>query len=84
MGQTEKFSGFRSGEYGGQSAGVQIFTNNCWVVLAVWASTKSAKIFHQDASSGPRGPDHMLSQKLLVDISIDPFAGRNQLDSLNP
>jgi hypothetical protein len=27
--------------------------------------------------------DHMLSQKLLVDIRVDPFAGRNQLGSLN-
>ncbi len=41
------------------------FPNNCWEVLAVTNCTKSDKrhIFHQDTSSGPRGP-HAVSKVL--------------------
>jgi hypothetical protein len=42
----EKSNGFRSDEYGGQSAGVQnsaMFSwKNLWVVQAVWASAESS------------------------------------------
>jgi hypothetical protein len=48
------------------------------VVFVVQAGTESAKrrIFYQDTSFGPN--DHMLSQKVLVDIGADIFAGKKQ------
>ncbi len=60
-----EFPGVKSSEFGSRSARVQNSANNCWVVLAVWASAESAKrgIFHQDMSSGPRGP-HAVSKAL--------------------
>jgi hypothetical protein len=75
MHQIEKSSRFKSGEYGGKSGGTQKSANNCWVVLAMWAGTESAEkhIFHH---VGPG--DHMLSQKFLVNVSVDPFTGRNR------
>jgi hypothetical protein len=72
-----KSCGFKSSEYGGQSAGVQNFANNCWVALVVWTGAKFAErhIFHQNTSSALR--DHMLSLKLLVDVSINMCASEN-------
>jgi hypothetical protein len=63
--QVEKLSKLKSGKYGSQSAGVQNSTMSCWVVLVVWADTKSAKrhVSCHDMSSGPRGP-HAVSKSL--------------------
>ncbi len=73
MHQIAKSSRYKSGENGGQSAGVQNSANYCSVVLAVWTGSKSAKrhIFRQDTSSGP--------QKLLVEVGVDTFGSKNQL-----
>ncbi len=48
------------------------------MVFVVQAGAESTKrrIFYQDTSFGPN--DHMLSQKVLVDIGVDTIAGKNQ------
>jgi hypothetical protein len=44
----------------------------------VWAGIKSA-VRHISVRTLPLDPvDHMLSQKLLVDVGVDPFAGKKQ------
>ncbi len=52
----------QSGEYGGQSAGVQNSAKNGWVVLVVWTCAKSLgrHIFYQKTSYGFRGPHAVL------------------------
>jgi hypothetical protein len=61
-----------------QSKGVQNSANSCWVVLAAWAGAElvDRHSSHQDISF--HQGDHMLSQKLLVDVSLDMFTGKNQ------
>ncbi len=63
--RTEKSSEFKSCEHGGWSTRVQNSSKSCWVVLAVWASAKSAerRIFHQDTSYKNREP-HVFSKAL--------------------
>jgi hypothetical protein len=53
--------------------------NSCLAVLAVWASTESAErhIFHYDRRPLELG-DHMLFQKLLVDVGVALFTGGKQ------
>jgi hypothetical protein len=79
--QVEKSSKLKSGKYGSQSTGVQNSTMSCWVVLVVWADTKSAKrhVFCHDMSSGPRGP-HAVSKsisrhKCWPDCQLEPAIG---------
>jgi hypothetical protein len=53
--------------------------NSCWAVLAEWASTESAErhIFHYDRRPLELG-NHMLFQKLLVDVGVALFTGGKQ------
>ncbi len=69
--QIEESGEFKSGKYGGQSARVQNSAKSCWVGLACGQALNLPKdIF--SVRICPIGPgDHMLSEKLLVDISID-------------
>jgi hypothetical protein len=77
--QIEKSRGFTSSECGSQPTGVQDSTKNCWIVLVVWTLV----ILPEDICSVRiRLLDpgyHKLSQKLLVNITVNPLAGRNQL-----
>jgi hypothetical protein len=79
MPQIVKSSGFKSDKYGGQSTGVWNSANNCWLVLVVW---KGAKVTERllFVRLSPLDPgDHMLSQKLLVDVGADTLASKIQL-----
>ncbi len=71
--QIEKSTGFKPGEYAGQSAGVQNSDQKCQVVLEfelvlnLMECVCSIKMQRLD----PR--DQMLSQKLLVLVGSDPL-----------
>ncbi len=46
--------------------------NNCWAVLVVWTSAKSCQKTYFPSGHIPLDPGgHMLSQKLLADISVN-------------
>jgi hypothetical protein len=62
MGQIVKSSRFKSGEYGSQSAGVQTSTNNCWAVLVVWTSAKSAERHAVSKALGRAGVETFASE----------------------
>jgi hypothetical protein len=70
-----KCSGFEFSEYGSQSARNWNSANSRWVVFAVLNLQKDAfsvRIF-------PSAPeDHILSQKLLRDVSVCMFATENR------
>jgi hypothetical protein len=77
--QIEKSSKFKSGKYGGQSAGVQNSASNRLVVLGVWNGTLNLPKFVFSRRIRPLDPeDHMLFQKLLVDVGIDMFDDENR------
>jgi hypothetical protein len=77
-----KSSGFRSGEYGGQSAEFRHVV--CQEVLGDPRSVDWRQILLVDVVAvwiSPLNPgDHMLLQKVLINISVDSLANDNKND----
>jgi hypothetical protein len=75
MMQIKKSIEFKSGEYGGQSAGIQNSANS---PLGGFDSIGQRRIRQKPyllSAYVPLDPaDHMLSQKLLVDVGVNMFA----------
>ncbi len=75
----EKSSKFKSGKYSSQSTKNWNSTNSRWVVLTEKAGAKSTerRIFHQDKSSGARGPN--VVSKALARCQRRHLCWQNQL-----
>jgi hypothetical protein len=78
MRQVGKSSRVMTGKYGGQSTGNRNSANNLWVVFVVYAGADSAKDIFSFRIRPLAPGDHILSQKLLVDVSVYTFGGENQ------
>ncbi len=72
MRQIAKPKGFKSVEYVSLSPRVWNSTNSCWAILTLLKEVFYIRINPLDVE------EYMLSQKLLVDVGIDTFAGENQ------